>query len=123
MRCRTAAVLEPVRLVFLRRPMMRDPAGEMVLENGGKRQGRFLYTLNTRETLNRHNGLVFGLSAQAKRGGDWRCCMRKSLGEAAPLMRQDTVVGVLGGILGHGDAEGPAQFHALEDEVDTESIL
>ena len=38
--------------------------------------------------------------------------------EAAPLVRQDAVVGVLRGILRHGDAEGPPLFHALEDEVD-----
>ena len=40
------------------------------------------------------------------------------VGEAAPLVRQDAVVGVLGGILRYADAEGAALFHALEDEVD-----
>ena len=43
------------------------------------------------------------------------------MGEASPLMRQDTVVGILRGILGHADPEGAALFHAFEDEVDAES--
>ena len=38
--------------------------------------------------------------------------------EATPLMRQDAMVRVLGGILGHADAEGGPLFHAFEDEVD-----
>ena len=40
------------------------------------------------------------------------------MGKAAALMGEDTVIGVLGGILGHADAECAALFHALEDEVD-----
>jgi len=43
--------------------------------------------------------------------------------EAAPLVRQDAVVGVLGGILRHSDAESAALLHALEDKVDAESVL
>ena len=39
-------------------------------------------------------------------------------GKAAPLVRQDAVVRILGGKLGHGNAEGAALFHALEDEID-----
>ena len=41
------------------------------------------------------------------------------VGEAAALVREDAVVGVLGGILWDADAEGAALFHAFEDEVDT----
>ena len=37
--------------------------------------------------------------------------------QAAALVRQDAVVGVLGGVLGNGDTEGAALLHALEDEV------
>src|SRR5215831_13909369 len=44
------------------------------------------------------------------------------VGEAAALDCQNTVVGVLGGKLGHGDAEGAALFHAPEDEVDAKGI-
>ena len=43
------------------------------------------------------------------------------VGEAATLVRQDAVVGILGGILRHADAEGAALFHAFEDEVDAVS--
>src|SRR5436305_9911866 len=39
------------------------------------------------------------------------------MGETAALVRQDAVVGVLGGILRNGDAKRPALFHALEEEV------
>jgi len=38
-------------------------------------------------------------------------------------VRQDAVVGVLGGILRHADAEGAALLHAFEDEVDAIGIL
>ncbi len=44
------------------------------------------------------------------------------MGEAAGLMRQDAVVGILRGILRHADPEPAALFHALEDEVDAESL-
>ena len=44
------------------------------------------------------------------------------MGEAAPLLRQDTIIRVLGGILRHGDTEGAALFHAFEDEVDAASV-
>jgi hypothetical protein len=44
------------------------------------------------------------------------------MGKAAALASQDTVVGVLGRKLGHADAEGAAQFHALEDVVDAKGI-
>src|SRR5688572_11684296 len=40
------------------------------------------------------------------------------VGKAAALVSEDAVVGILRGKLWHGDAEGPALFHALEDEVD-----
>src|SRR3984893_2484832 len=43
--------------------------------------------------------------------------------EAAPLASQDAVVGILGGILRHGDTEGRPLLHALEDEVDAVDIL
>ena len=38
--------------------------------------------------------------------------------EAAPLRSQNAVVGILGGKLGHGTAEGRPLFHALENEID-----
>jgi hypothetical protein len=41
----------------------------------------------------------------------------RSSSEAAPLNRQDAMVRILGGILGYGDTEGTALFHALEDEI------
>jgi hypothetical protein len=44
------------------------------------------------------------------------------MGKAASLVREDAMVGVLGGILRHGNAERPAMFHALEDEIDTVSV-
>ncbi len=40
------------------------------------------------------------------------------MGETAALVRQDAVVRVLGGIFRDTDAESPALFHALEDEID-----
>ncbi|MBV6433897.1 MAG: hypothetical protein IANPNBLG_04131 [Bryobacteraceae bacterium] len=40
------------------------------------------------------------------------------VGEATALVRQDAVVGILGGILRNADAEGAALFHAFEGEVD-----
>lgn len=40
------------------------------------------------------------------------------MGEAAALDRQDAMIRILGGVLGHGDAEGAALLHALEDEID-----
>src|SRR4030095_5444180 len=43
--------------------------------------------------------------------------------EAAPLVRQDPVVGILGGIFRHADPKRPALFHALEDEVDSVGII
>src|ERR1700683_5005540 len=45
------------------------------------------------------------------------------MGEAAPLVSQDAMVGILRGELGHADAEGAALLHTLEDEVDTVGIL
>ena len=42
--------------------------------------------------------------------------------EAAPLASQDAVVGILSGILRHGDTEGRPLLHALEDEVDAIDI-
>src|SRR6202158_2378580 len=44
------------------------------------------------------------------------------MGEATPLLCQNTVIRVLGGILRHGHTEGAALFHAFEDEVDAESV-
>src|SRR6266536_2712963 len=44
------------------------------------------------------------------------------MGEAAALVRQDAVVGVLGGKLRHADAKGTPQFHAPENEVDPQSV-
>ena len=41
------------------------------------------------------------------------------MGEAAALVCEDAVVGVLGGILGHADAEGTTLLHAFEDEIDS----
>ncbi len=43
--------------------------------------------------------------------------------ETAALVRQDAVVRIRGGIFRDTDAEGPALFHALEDEIDPVSIL
>src|SRR5215472_3579544 len=45
------------------------------------------------------------------------------VGKAAPLVGEHTVVGVLGGIFRHGDAEGRADLHALENEVHAVGIL
>src|SRR5215469_5244829 len=36
------------------------------------------------------------------------------VGKTAPLVGEDTVVGVLGGIFRHGDAEGRSDLHAFE---------
>src|SRR5258708_32618413 len=44
------------------------------------------------------------------------------MGEAAGLMRQDAVVGILRGILRHADPKRPALLHALEDEVHAVSL-
>src|SRR5580700_9543764 len=44
------------------------------------------------------------------------------MGEAAPLLCQNSVIGILGGILRDGDAEGAALFHAFEEEVDPVSV-
>ena len=41
----------------------------------------------------------------------------------APLVGEDTVVGVLGGIFRHSDAEGRADLHALENEVHAVGVL
>src|ERR1700730_11829519 len=43
--------------------------------------------------------------------------------EAATLRCQDSVVGVLGRILGHADPEGGPLFHALENEIDSVGAL
>src|ERR1700752_1543849 len=45
------------------------------------------------------------------------------VGEAAPLVGEDAVVGVLGGIFLYGDAEGWVDLHALENEVYAVSVL
>src|SRR6266566_3787157 len=44
------------------------------------------------------------------------------MGETAALVREDAVVRIPGGILRNGDAERPALFHALEDEVNAVSV-
>src|SRR5580693_729716 len=44
------------------------------------------------------------------------------VGKAARLVRQNAMIRILGGILRHADPKRPALFHALEDEVDTESL-
>ena len=38
-------------------------------------------------------------------------------------MRQNAMVGILGGVLRHADAERAALFHAFEDEVDAVGVL
>jgi hypothetical protein len=43
--------------------------------------------------------------------------------EAARLMRQNAVVGILRGILRHADPKRAALFHALEDKVNSPGIL
>ena len=45
------------------------------------------------------------------------------VGEATPVVGKDAIVGVLGGIFRHGDAEGRADFHALENEVHAVGVL
>src|SRR6516162_497305 len=45
------------------------------------------------------------------------------VGEAAPLVGKDAIVGVRGGIFRHGDAEGRADLHALENEVHAVGVL
>ena len=42
--------------------------------------------------------------------------------EAALLVGEDAIVGVLGGILWHGDPKCPALLHAFKDEIDAVSI-
>src|SRR6202007_1740921 len=44
-------------------------------------------------------------------------------GEAAPLVGEEGVCGVLGGICRCGDAEGWADLHALENEVYAVDVL
>jgi len=44
-----AAVLEPVRLAYLWRPLLRDPADEMVLETAVNGGADLLCTLNVRD--------------------------------------------------------------------------
>src|SRR5580693_5520179 len=44
------------------------------------------------------------------------------MGEAAPLLCQNSVIRILGGILRDGDAEGAALFHAFEEEVNPVSV-
>src|SRR5262249_42541222 len=43
-------------------------------------------------------------------------------GEATPVVGEDAMVGVFGGILRHGNAEGGAALHALENEVHAVSV-
>ena len=45
------------------------------------------------------------------------------VGEAAALRRQNTMIGILGGIARHGDAEGRALLHAPEDEIDAVAVV
>ena len=45
------------------------------------------------------------------------------MGEAAPLVRQDAMVGILRRKFGHGDADDSALLHALEDEIDAIGIF
>ena len=45
------------------------------------------------------------------------------VGEPTPLVGEDAVVGVLGGIFRHGDAEARADLHALENEVHAVGVL
>jgi hypothetical protein len=45
------------------------------------------------------------------------------MGEAAALVRQDAMVGVLCRELRQADAKRPALFHAPEDEVDTKGVF
>jgi len=42
--------------------------------------------------------------------------------KTAALRGEDPIIGVLGGVFGHGDAKGGALFHALEYEIDTVSL-
>jgi hypothetical protein len=43
--------------------------------------------------------------------------------EAGALVRQDPVVGILGGVFRHRDAKARALLHALEDEIDAVGVL
>src|ERR1700741_1716104 len=43
--------------------------------------------------------------------------------QPAPLVGEDAVVGVLGGIFRYADAEGWADLHALENEVHAVGVL
>jgi hypothetical protein len=45
------------------------------------------------------------------------------MGEAAALVRQDAMVGVLCRELRHADAKRPALFHAPEDEIDAKRVF
>src|SRR5215469_5894598 len=45
------------------------------------------------------------------------------VGEAAALVSDNPVVGVLGGIFRHGDAEGGSDLHAFENEVHAVGIV
>ena len=44
------------------------------------------------------------------------------VGEATALVRQDAVVGILGGIFGDGNAEGAALFPTRENEINAEGV-
>jgi putative PIN family toxin of toxin-antitoxin system len=46
-----ASIAEPVRLVYLWRPMLRDPDDEMVLETAVNGSADYLCTLNTRDFI------------------------------------------------------------------------
>jgi hypothetical protein len=43
--------------------------------------------------------------------------------ETFALVRQDPVVGFLGGVFRHGDTKGGTLLHALEDEIDAVGVL
>jgi hypothetical protein len=64
-----------------------------------------------------------GANAQDHRAKDFIDDVKVIVGETAALFAQDTVIGILGGVLGLADGKGRALFHALEDEIDPEGSL
>ncbi len=61
--------------------------------------------------------------SQHYRAKDFIADVEVVVGEAAAVLVQDAVIGIVGGKFGQDGAKGLALFHALEDEVDTMLVL
>ena len=127
------------------RPQNEGPVIELLADHGGAQPvGR---RLQGRHIVHRQEGVVVfvkanagalqfaldeGVAVEPVGGMEWKeagypdddrpqdlvADVEVVVGEAAPLDCQDAMVRILGGILGHRDAEGAALLHALEDEID-----